>query len=104
MRMLLLRPAAGPAAPAAVPGAAHPAPRPQHRLWLIAIVVALAALVVGGSVQHAVDQRHAAPALYGIQVLWTASRFLDLEYLWRPSPKSAVKPDLALAGIRTTVG
>jgi hypothetical protein len=24
--------------------------------------------------------------------------------LWRPSPKSAVKPDLALAGIRTTVG
>jgi hypothetical protein len=24
--------------------------------------------------------------------------------LWRPSPKSAVKPDRALAGIRITVG
>lgn len=45
----------------------------------IAVLVALAALVVGGSVQHAVDQRHAARALYGTQVLSTASRFRDEE-------------------------
>jgi hypothetical protein len=70
---------AGPPAPAAVPGGAHPAPWQQRWFWLIAVLVALAALVVGGSAQHAVDQRRAARAFYGTQVLSAASRLLDEE-------------------------
>jgi hypothetical protein len=67
---------------------------------------ALAALVVGGSVQHAVDQR----TLLGPGRASTGLNFDESGLqpctpdLWRPGPKSGVKPDLALAGIRTTVG
>ncbi len=37
------------------------------------------ALVVGGSVQHVIDQRNAARTLYRMQVLSTVSRFLGEE-------------------------
>jgi hypothetical protein len=47
--------------------------------WLVAIVTALVSLVVGGSVQRAVDHRQAARDLYRVQVLTTASRFIDEE-------------------------
>jgi hypothetical protein len=39
----------------------------------------VASLIAGGTVVHAVDQRHAQRVLYDIQVLTTASRFLDEE-------------------------
>jgi hypothetical protein len=39
----------------------------------------VASLIVGGTVVHAVDQRHAHRLLYDIHVLTTASRFLDEE-------------------------
>lgn len=39
----------------------------------------MASLLVGGTVVHTVDQRHAQRALYDVQVLTTVSRFLDAE-------------------------
>jgi hypothetical protein len=70
---------ARPAGPRTVPGAPRPLSRRHRWFWLTVVLVALAALVVGGSVQHIFDQRRAARALYGTQVLSTASRFLDEE-------------------------
>jgi hypothetical protein len=48
-------------------------------LWLVAVLVTAAAFVVGGTVVHIVDQRHAASDLYRTQVLTTISRFLGAE-------------------------
>jgi hypothetical protein len=67
----------GPAGPG--PGGTGLAAWLQRRWWLVAAVAALVALVVGGSVQHAVDQRTAARDLYRVQVLTAASRVLDEE-------------------------
>jgi hypothetical protein len=39
----------------------------------------VASLIVGGTVVHTVDQRHARRTLYNTQLLTTASRFLDEE-------------------------
>jgi hypothetical protein len=47
-------------------------------VWLGALLV-VASLIVGGTVVHVVGQRHAQRVLYDIQVLTTASRFLDEE-------------------------
>ena len=62
----------GPAGPARAAGA----PRPWRPWWLFTILSAILALVAGAVVQHAVDQRNAAAALYRIQVGSTVSRFL----------------------------
>jgi hypothetical protein len=68
------------------PGSAGPrggvppaATRPRRSWWLLTLLAAGVSLVVGGSVQHAVDQRTAARNLYRMQVLTTVSRFLDEE-------------------------
>jgi hypothetical protein len=45
-----------------------------RRWWWLELLLVAASLVVGGSVQHAFDQRRAARTLYDIQVLTTASR------------------------------
>jgi len=55
------------------------AARPRRWWWLVAVLVACVSLIVGGSVQHGVDQRNAARDLYAIQVLTTLSRFMDAE-------------------------
>ena len=47
--------------------------------WLVMVLVAGASLIVGGSVEHAVDQRTATRDLYRMQVLTTVSRFIDEE-------------------------
>jgi hypothetical protein len=59
------------------PGAAA---RPGGRWWLLAVLAVAASLIVGGTVQHAFDQRRAARALYRMQVLTTEYRFLDAEH------------------------
>jgi hypothetical protein len=80
------RPAAGPGFPAGV----RPGGGPRRggglrrdgglrRWWWLGVLLILASLIVGGTVVHAADQRHAQRALYDIQVLTTASRFLDEE-------------------------
>jgi hypothetical protein len=71
--------AAGPADPVTVPSGPSPRPWQQHYFWPIAVLVALAALVIGGSVEHAVDQRHAVRGFYATQLTSTESRFLDEE-------------------------
>jgi len=43
------------------------------------VLAVCAALVIGASVQHAVDDRNAASSLYRTQLLTTASRFTDEE-------------------------
>jgi len=55
------------------------AARPGPRWWLLAVLAVAASLIVGGTVQHAFDQRRAARALYRMQVLTTEYRFLDAE-------------------------
>jgi hypothetical protein len=46
----------------------------MRRWWWLELLLVAASLVVGGTVQHAFDQRRAARTLYDIQVLTTASR------------------------------
>jgi hypothetical protein len=50
-----------------------------RRWWWLGALLVSASLIVGGTVVHTVDQRHARRALYNTQVLTTASRFLDEE-------------------------
>ncbi len=50
-----------------------------RRWWWLATLVVAVSLVVGGSVQHAFDQRRADRSFYDVQVLTSASRFLDEE-------------------------
>ena len=55
------------------------ATRPRRFWWLVAVLAVCASLILGGSVEHAIDQRNAAHSLYQMQVLTTASRFFDEE-------------------------
>ena len=50
-----------------------------RRWWWLGALLAVASLLAGGTVVHIADQRHAQRVLYDIQVLTTASRFLDAE-------------------------
>ena len=50
-----------------------------RRWWWLGALLVVASLVVGGTVAHTVDQRHAQRVLYDSQVLTTASRFLHEE-------------------------
>ena len=50
-----------------------------RRWWWLGALVVIASLIVGGTVVHTADQRHARRALYNTQVLTTAARFLDEE-------------------------
>ena len=54
-------------------------PRRSGWPWLVTVLAAGASLIVGGSVQHAVDQRNTARDLYRMQVLTTVSRFTNEE-------------------------
>jgi hypothetical protein len=54
-------------------------PRRSWWLWLIAALIASAAFVAGGTVEHAVNQRNASRDLYRAQALTTISRFLAEE-------------------------
>jgi len=63
-------------------GEAAPAdtgPRRSWWPWLIAALLASAAFVAGGTVEHAADQANASRDLYRAQVLTTLSRFLGEE-------------------------
>jgi hypothetical protein len=65
-----------------LPGGRPPAASGHRRswwLWPIAVLITVAALVVGGTVVHVFDQRQAAADLYRTQVLTTISRFLGAE-------------------------
>jgi hypothetical protein len=55
------------------------ATRPRRFWWLVTVLAVCASLILGGSVEHAVDQRNAARSLYQMQVLTTASRFFNEE-------------------------
>jgi hypothetical protein len=59
-----------------LPGGPHDMLR---RWWWLLLLVVAASLVIGGTVQHAFDQRSAARTLYDIQVLTTASRVIGEE-------------------------
>jgi hypothetical protein len=50
-----------------------------RRWWWLGALLAVASILAGGTVVHIADQRHAQRVLYDIQVLTTASRFLDEE-------------------------
>ena len=50
-----------------------------RRWWWLGALLAVASLIVGGTVVHTVDHRHAQRVLYDTQVLTTASRFLHEE-------------------------
>jgi hypothetical protein len=50
-----------------------------RRWWWLGALLAVASLLAGGTVVHIADQRHSQRVLYDIQVLTTASRFLDEE-------------------------
>src|SRR6202012_5449394 len=60
------RPAAGPGFPAEVRQGAGP-----RRWWWLGALLAVASLVVGGTVVHLVDQGHAQRGLYDVQALTT---------------------------------
>ncbi len=51
----------------------------MRRWWWLELLLVAASLVVGGTVQHAFDQRHAARTRYDIQVLTTAARVIGEE-------------------------
>ncbi len=53
--------------------------RPRRSWWPVTALAVAVALVAGGTVQHAVDQRNAARDLYRMQVLTTEWRFSDEE-------------------------
>jgi hypothetical protein len=50
-----------------------------RRWWWRGALLVVVSLIVGGTVVHSIDQRHAQRVLYDTQVLTTASRFLDEE-------------------------
>lgn len=50
-----------------------------RRWWWLGAFLVVASFIVGATVVHTVDQRHAQRVLYDTQVLTTASRFLDEE-------------------------
>lgn len=54
-------------------------PRPRAWWWLVTALAVCAALVLGGFVEHVLDQRNAARTLYRMQVTTTVFRFLDEE-------------------------
>jgi hypothetical protein len=68
-------------------GSGHPgsgdappaATRRRRPSWLLVAVAVVVSLIVGGSVQHAFDDRSATRALYRAQVLTAESRFFDAE-------------------------
>jgi hypothetical protein len=49
--------------------------RPRGSWWLLVALAACLSLVVGGTVQHAIDQRADARTLYRMQLLDTLARF-----------------------------
>ena len=53
--------------------------RPRRSWWLLTALAVAVAVIAGGSVQHAFDQRNAARDLYRMQVLTTEWRFGDEE-------------------------
>ena len=53
------------------------AARPRRLWWLVTVLAVCASLILGGSIEHAVDQRNAARGLYQMQVLSTASRLFN---------------------------
>jgi hypothetical protein len=53
--------------------------RPRRSWWLLTALAVAVAVIVGGSVQHAFDQRNAARDLYRMQLLTTEWRFGDEE-------------------------
>ena len=55
------------------------ATRPRRLWWLVTVLAVCASLILGGSIEHAIDQRNAARSLYQMQVLTTASRFFNEE-------------------------
>jgi hypothetical protein len=63
------------------PGGTLPAvaTRPRRSWWLVTALAVCAALVIGGTVTHVLDQRNAARDLYRTQLLTTVSRFTDEE-------------------------
>jgi hypothetical protein len=50
-----------------------------RRWWWLGALLVVVSLIVGGTAQHYFDQRRAGRALYQIQVLTTASRFITEE-------------------------
>jgi hypothetical protein len=68
------RPAAGSESPTEVRQRAG-----LRRWWWLGALLVVASLIVGGTVVHIADQRHAQRVLYDVQVLTTASRFLAEE-------------------------
>jgi hypothetical protein len=68
------RRAAGSGFPSEVRQSAGP-----RRWWWLGALLVVASLIVGGTVAHTVDQRHAQRVLYDTQVLTTASRVLHEE-------------------------
>src|SRR5215469_2658477 len=55
------------------------ATRPRRLGWLLTVLAVCASLILGGSIEHAVDQKNAARGLYQMQVLTTASRLFNEE-------------------------
>ena len=55
------------------------ATRPWRLWWLVTVLAVCASLILGGSVEHAIDQQNAARSLYQMQVLTTASRLFHEE-------------------------
>jgi hypothetical protein len=66
------------------------------------LLAASVALVVGGSVQHAVDQGRASGDLYRAQVLTTLTRFLDEERQLSTVP-AASRDTSALGGLADSI-
>jgi hypothetical protein len=67
----------GPAGPR---GTLQPAAaRPRRSWWLVTALAVCVAVVLGGTVEHVLDQRNAARGLYRMQLLTTFSRFTDEE-------------------------
>lgn len=53
--------------------------RPRRLWWLVTVLAVCASLILGGSIEHAIDQKNAARGLYQMQVLTTASRLFNEE-------------------------
>jgi hypothetical protein len=79
------------------------ATRSRGRWWLLTALAVCASLVVGGSVQHAIDARDAAGTLYRTQVLTTVSRISDAEQSQIALPVAQRNAATAIGGLEDSI-
>jgi hypothetical protein len=79
----------------------------RGQLWLAVVLAVIAALIVGGSVQHAFDDRNAARGLYRTQLVttfWRIDQEEQRQLALPPAQRSAAVFDDVAQGINQDTG